>query len=162
MRYLNILFNKKEEIKREDEEVLPYIEFENAGQPAINDTNLNNMQKLIKQDIQTNREDVEELIETFTGTENATSGYCKLNNGLILQWGSVNANTFLDDSETGGKQKVVAFPIPFTKFNQCFCTFQYKNGRETASIKEFNLNAVTLVTGVNIANVKVNWFAIGM
>lgn len=146
----------------EDEEIVPYVVFKNAGHPAANDTNLNNMQKLIKQDIQNNRAEVEEIIGTFTGTEDATNGYCKLENGLILQWGSVNANTFLDDSETGGKQKIVTFPIPFTSFNQCFCSFQYKNGRETASIKEFNLNTITLVTGVNIANVKVNWFAIGM
>lgn len=120
------------------------------------------MQKLIKQDIQTNREDVEELIETFTGTKNATSGYCKLNNGLILQWGSVNASTFTDDSESGGKKGTVTFPVAFTTFNQCFCTFQYKNGRETASIKEFDLETLTLITGVTATGIKVNWFAIGM
>ena len=146
----------------EDENIEPYVNFTNGSLPAINDVNLDNMQKLIKQDILANREDIEEIIETFTGTENATSGYCKLSNGLILQWGSVNANTFTDDSETGGKQKTVTFPIAFTKFNQCFCTFQYANGRDSATIKEFNLETLTLITGVNIAGVKVNWLAIGM
>ena len=146
----------------EDENIEPYVDFTNGSLPAINDTNLNNMQKLIKQDIQTNCEDVEELIKTFTGTESATSGYCKLENGFIFQWGIANANTFTDDSESGGKKGIVTFPIAFTKFNLCFCTFQYANGRETASIKEFDLETLTLITGVNIAGVKVNWFAIGM
>ena len=146
----------------EDENIEPYVDFVNGSLPAINDTNLNNVQKLIKQDIQTNRENIEEIIGTFTGTENGTSGYCKLSNGLILQWGSVNANTFVDDPEADAKKNTVTFPIAFTKFNQCFCSFQYANGRENATIKEFDLETLTLITGVNIAGVKVNWFAIGM
>ena len=129
-----------------------------SGKTPLNSENMNKLQNDLIEDI----DNIQEIIETFTGTENATSGYCKLNNGLILQWGSVNANTFLDDSETGGKQKIVTFPIAFTKFNQCFCTFQYANGRDSATIKEFNLGTLTLITGVNIAGVKVNWFAIGM
>lgn len=129
-----------------------------SGKTPLNSENMNKLQNDLIEDI----DNIQEIIETFTGTENATSGYCKLNNGLILQWGSVNANTFTDDSETGGKQKIVTFPIAFTKFNQCFCTFQYANGRETASIKEFDLETLTVITGVNIAGVKVNWFAIGM
>ena len=129
-----------------------------SGKTPLNSENMNKLQNDLIEDI----DNIQEIIETFTGTENATSGYCKLNNGLILQWGSVNANTFTDDSETGGKQKTVIFPIAFTTFNQCFCSFQYKNGRETASIKEFDLETLTLITGVNIAGVKVNWFAIGM
>lgn len=129
-----------------------------SGKTPLNSENMNKLQNDLIEDI----DNIQEIIETFTGTENATSGYCKLNNGLILQWGSVNANTFTDDSETGGKQKIVTFPIAFTKFNQCFCSFQYKNGRETASIKEFDLETLSLITGVNFAGVKVNWFAIGM
>ena len=129
-----------------------------SGKTPLNSENMNKLQNDLIEDI----DNIQEIIETFTGTENATSGYCKLNNGLILQWGSVNANTFTDDSETGGKQKTVTFPIAFTKFNQCFCTFQYANGRENATIKEFDLETLTLITGVNIAGVKVNWFAIGM
>ena len=129
-----------------------------SGKTPLNSENMNKLQNDLIEDI----DNIQEIIETFTGTENATSGYCKLGNGLILQWGSVNANTFLDDSETGGKQKIVTFPIAFTKFNQCFCTFQYANGRDSATIKEFNLGTLTLITGVNIAGVKVNWFAIGM
>lgn len=129
-----------------------------SGKTPLNSENMNKLQNDLIEDI----DNIQEIIETFTGTENATSGYCKLNNGLILQWGSVNANTFTDDSETGGKQKIVTFPIAFTKFNQCFCTFQYANGRDSATIKEFNLETLTLITGVNIAGVKVNWFAIGM
>lgn len=129
-----------------------------SGKTPLNSENMNKLQNDLIEDI----DNIQEIIETFTGTENATSGYCKLNNGLILQWGSVNANTFTDDSETGGKQKIVTFPIAFTKFNQCFCTFQYANGRDSATIKEFNLETLTLITGVNIAGVKVNWLAIGM
>ena len=129
-----------------------------SGKTPLNSENMNKLQNDLIEDI----DNIQEIIETFTGTENATSGYCKLNNGLILQWGSANANTFLDDSETGGKQKIVTFPIAFTKFNQCFCSFQYANGRDSATIKEFNLETLTLITGVNIAGVKVNWFAIGM
>ena len=129
-----------------------------SGKTPLNSENMNKLQNDLIEDI----DNIQEIIETFTGTENATSGYCKLTNGLILQWGSVNANTFTDDSETGGKKGTVTFPIAFTKFNQCFCTFQYANGRENATIKEFDLETLTLITGVNIADVKVNWFAIGM
>ena len=136
----------------------PVIMPQYTGKTPMTSENLNKLQNDLIEDI----DNIQEIIETFTGTENATSGYCKLTNGLILQWGSVNANTFTDDSETGGKQKIVTFPIAFTKFNQCFCSFQYKNGRETASIKEFDLETLTVITGVNIAGVKVNWFAIGM
>lgn len=136
----------------------PVVMPQYSGNTPITSENLNKLQNDLKADI----DNIEEIIETFTGTENATSGYCKLTNGLILQWGSVNANTFTDDSETGGKQKTVTFPIAFTKFNQCFCTFQYANGRENATIKEFDLETLTLITGVNIAGVKVNWLAIGI
>lgn len=129
-----------------------------SGKTPLNSENMNKLQNDLIEDI----DNIQEIIETFTGTENATSGYCKLNNGLILQWGSVNANTFTDDSETGGKQKIVTFPIAFTKFNQCFCTFQYANGRENATIKEFDLETLTLITGVTATGIKVNWFAIGM
>lgn len=129
-----------------------------SGKTPLNSENMNKLQNDLIEDI----DNIQEIIETFTGTENATSGYCKLNNGLILQWGSVNANTFTDDSESGGKKGTVTFPIAFTKFNQCFCSFQYANGRDSATIKEFNLETLTLITGVNIAGVKVNWFAIGM
>lgn len=128
------------------------------GETPISAENMNKLQNDLKADI----DNIEEKIETFTGTENATSGYCKLNNGLILQWGSVNANTFTDDSESGGKKGTVTFPIAFTKFNQCFCTFQYKNGRENATIKEFDLETLTLITGVTTNGIKVNWFAIGV
>lgn len=129
-----------------------------SGKTPLNSENMNKLQNDLIEDI----DNIQEIIETFTGTENATSGYCKLNNGLILQWGSVNANTFTDDSETGGKQKIVTFPIAFTKFNQCFCTFQYANGRENATIKEFDLETLTLITGVTTNGIKVNWFAIGV
>lgn len=136
----------------------PVVMPQYSGNTPITSENLNKLQNDLKADI----DNIEETIETFTGTESASSGYCKLTNGLILQWGSVNASTFTDDSETGGKKGTVTFPIEFTKFNQCFCSFQYKNGRETASIKEFDLETLTLITGVNIAGVKVNWLAIGI
>ena len=102
-----------------------------SGKTPLNSENMNKLQNDLIEDI----DNIQEIIETFTGTENATSGYCKLNNGLILQWGSVNANTFTDDSESGEKKGTVTFPIAFTKFNQCFCSFQYANGRENSTIK---------------------------
>lgn len=129
-----------------------------SGKTPLNSENMNKLQNDLIEDI----DNIQEIIETFTGTKNATSGYCKLNNGLILQWGSVNASTFTDDSETGGKKGTVTFPIEFTKFNQCFCTFQYANGRENATIKEFDLETLTLITGVTTNGIKVNWFAIGV
>lgn len=56
----------------EDENIEPYITFDNGSQPALNDINVNNMQKLIKQDIITKFNDLKQTISETVLYENAT------------------------------------------------------------------------------------------
>lgn len=56
----------------EDENIEPYITFDNGSQPALNDVNVNNMQKLIRQDIETKYNTLNNKINETVLYENAT------------------------------------------------------------------------------------------
>ena len=59
----------------ENENIEPYITFDNGSQPALNDTNVNNMQKLIRQDIETKYNTLNNKINgtVLYSSENGTS-----------------------------------------------------------------------------------------
>ena len=102
------------------------------------------------------------LTNTFTlGTSSSTAnGYTYLPNGLILQWGSVTANT------TAGN---VTFPIAFP--TACFSVTATSGSApdDVLNINQLNfayiLSSNTTVARVRAANnstgVTVNWLAIG-
>lgn len=56
----------------ENENLEPYITFDNGSQPALNDVNVNNMQKLIRQDIETKYNTLNNKINETVLYENAT------------------------------------------------------------------------------------------
>ena len=56
----------------EDENIEPYITFDNGSQPALNDINVNNMQKLIRQDIETKYNTLNNKINGTVLYEDAT------------------------------------------------------------------------------------------
>lgn len=56
----------------ENENLEPYITFDNGSQPALNDTNVNNMQKLIKQDIITKHDTLNNKINGTVLYDNST------------------------------------------------------------------------------------------
>ena len=54
----------------ENENIEPYITFDNGSQPALNDTNVNNMQKLIKQDLKEKNDALNDKIDGTVLYEN--------------------------------------------------------------------------------------------
>ena len=59
----------------ENENIEPYVDFQNGSLPAINDVNLDNMQKLIRQDIETKYNTLNNKINgtVLYSSENGTS-----------------------------------------------------------------------------------------
>jgi len=86
----------------------------------------------------------------------ASSGWQKLPNGLIEQWGS---------GTTSAGSLAITFPIPFTTACYAFTPAPAQNGNYTASYASLNATSVTVFTYVGNTgvgtNIAISWRATG-
>ena len=116
---------------------------------------------------QENQYMLSEYIDTLT-TGNLTSGWTRLQNGLLLQWGQVDANNL-----TAG---IAVFPTSFTthcyflptmvnvRLNGDFMPIVYADSDTDTDLtqRKFYCRSITSNEAVTPLNTwKVNWFAIG-
>lgn len=85
---------------------------------------------------------------------NSANGYCKLPNGITLQWGSA---TVYGDSTTA-----VSFPIAFTAILQAYASYGTHVSGDGESVGAYSMSA----TGMTLSKAtgpsgRVNWLAIG-
>ena len=90
------------------------------------------------------------------------NGYVKFSNGLILQWGVINAPAFPDESQP------VTFPIKFSKIPSVITAInQAKNSVSPTQLFTASINAYTTTSnmilhrygGLTASDARVDWFA---
>lgn len=90
------------------------------------------------------------------------NGYVKFSNGLILQWGVINAPAFPDDGQP------VTFPIKFSKIPSVITAInQAENSVSSTQLFTASINAYTTTSnmilhrygGLTASGVRVDWFA---
>ena len=94
----------------------------------------------------------------------ATTGYVKLTNGLLLQWGQFTTLTSVDTAAT------ITFPLAFPTACFTFVCSGVFNGTYANNIDSWVLQKDTATTisatvyvaaSANAAQLKINWFAVG-
>jgi hypothetical protein len=99
-----------------------------------------------------------------TASSLATTGYIKLTNGLLLQWGQYTSATSVDTAAT------ITFPTAFPTACFTFVCSGVFTGTYTNSIDSWVLQKETATTtsavvyvaaSANAAQLKINWFAVG-
>ena len=90
------------------------------------------------------------------------NGYVKFANGLILQWGVINAPAFPDEGQP------VTFPIKFSKIPSVITAInQAKNSVSSTQLFTANINTYTTTSnmilhrygGLTASDARVDWFA---
>lgn len=95
----------------EDENIEPYVNFTNGSLPAINDTNLNKMQKLIKQEILEIKEKIENMKEMllFESAQGVSSGIINLSDTVYnyerikIAYGNIEDMQFIELDTNNGE-----------------------------------------------------------
>lgn len=97
--------------------------------------------------------DVIGSIVTTTGISKSSNGYCKLGNGLIIQWGYTSASTTMN----------VTLPTPFTTDTYKVTANTIYNGGDLMAlgISSKTENGFTIRAYGGAANHNANWIAIG-
>lgn len=76
------------------------------------------------------------------------NGYCKLANGMIIQWGNFDANT---------APQTITFPTPFSSSTSYSLAFSYVNlGSVTANVEDFSVASRTATGFTTFANITRN------
>lgn len=98
--------------------------------------------------------------QTF-GASLSTNGWCRLPNGLIMQWGGGSASTIANINTN----KEISFGLPFPNYTLMVMTTpsnSYNNGYLTTSSEFITRSGFRLVSGSSRdGNFQFTWFAIG-
>lgn len=99
------------------------------------------------------------------------SGYCKMSDGTLIQWGRINVsnvaiqNTWGALYESGSQTSGVTFPIPFVGYPACSATANMSPSAwiEGLSASTTGLSNFFLArpTSVSAASGHIDWIAVG-
>ena len=97
-------------------------------------------------------------------TNNSDTGYCKMPDGTLIQWGSVNITTTTEKGPFGYTgQMQITYPIAFNSTPVTVGAIHDIAEYWNASVYNYNNLKATLSIAGNVSNVtkKVDWLAIG-
>ena len=157
------------------------INFVNGSQPAINDTNLNQLQTNVENSINALQSNVNDMISTLGIEEEKTVNgihYIKYKNGKLIQYGNLSYNVVAVDRYYNIGYRTaewyfggVAYPIKFTQLDSLQITDVVDNAYSTllTRIQKYEnkltyLPKWTWISADKIENgitVIANFFAIG-
>ena len=102
---------------------------------------------------------------------NSTSGYCKMPDGTLIQWGRINVsgvaiqNTWGSLFESASQPSGVTFAIPFVEYPSCSATANLSPSAwlEGLSTSKTGISNYFLVRPTSVASATghIDWIAIG-